>query len=118
MSDATLLAQEIQDLASVVGEVASAVKEAKTPAPTVNVNVPEAAPPTVNVNVPEAAPPTVNVNVPEAAPPVVNVAAPSVSVNPEILVPRAEPSAYTVRVTKRDSEGFISEFVITPARPG
>ena len=106
MSDATLVAQEIQDLASAVSEIAAAVKDTTAPAPT------------VNVNVPEAAPPTVNVNVPEAAPPVVNVAAPSVSVNPEILVPRAEPSAYTVRVTKRDSEGFISEFVIIPASTG
>ena len=118
MSDATLVAQEIQDLASAVSEIAAAVKDTTAPAPTIHVNVPEAAPPTVNVNVPEAAPPTVNVNVPEAAPPVVNVSAPSVSVNPEILVPRAEPSAYTVRVTKRDSEGFISEFVIIPASTG
>ena len=106
MSDATLVAQEIQDLASAVSEIAAAVKDTTAPAPT------------IHVNVPEAAPPTVNVNVPEAAPPVVNVSAPSVSVNPEILVPRAEPSAYTVRVTKRDSEGFISEFVIIPASTG
>ncbi len=115
MSDATLVAAEIQDLATSVGEVAAAVREQK-PAQ-VTVNVPDQPPPQVHVNVPEArevVPPVVNVNVPSQSPPVVNVAPAAVNVKPQISVLPSLPSAYEVTVTQRDSLGFIRKFTITP----
>jgi hypothetical protein len=108
VSDATLVAQEIQDLASAVSEVATAVRGQTL----VEVNVPEQPIPQVTVNVPEQTAPQVTVNVPQQTPPVINVAASEV--RPQIVVPKTLPSAYTVRVTQRDANGFISEFVIIP----
>ena len=64
--------------------------------------------PVVEVTVPV---PDVNVTVPV---PVVNVqqaAAPNV----EIYAPPATPVGYVVRITRRDPQGFIEEFTITPA---
>lgn len=115
MSDATLVAQEIQDLASAVGEVAQSLRAKADPV--IQVNVPEQAPPQVVVNVPEAAPvqpPQVVVNVPEQAAPVVNVAQPDIQLRPEVLLMPPLPTMYRVQITKRDANGFISEFIITP----
>lgn len=115
MSDASLIAGELQDLASAIENVAAAVKA--TP-PTVVER--EAAPPVVNidVHVPEQAAPSVNVevNVPEAppAPVEVQVAAPNVTVQPNIVLPATKPNAYEVRITERDADGFISAFTIRP----
>jgi hypothetical protein len=103
MSDATLLAGELADVAAAVGRVAEALAglrpqvDVAVPAPVVNV---EAAPaPQVTVE-----PAQVNVQAP-----VVNVAAPSVS----IAAPEAV--GYTVRITERDAAGLIRAFRITPA---
>lgn len=114
MSDASLIAGEIQDLATSIGEVVAAVRDKKPPH--VVVNVPEAPPAGVVVNVPEQAPPVVNVNVPEQAPPVVNVAAsaPVIEFKPQVTVPRSVPNAYDVRVTERDQYGYIVAFTIVP----
>jgi hypothetical protein len=118
VSDATLVAQEIQDLATSVGEVATALRERD---PQIQVNVPALAPPTVNVNVPEplpVEPPVVNVNVPQQAAPVVNVAPANVQVKPQITLLPALPTSYSVRITERDANGFISAFIITPESVG
>ncbi|HOW49370.1 MAG TPA: hypothetical protein PLB26_17150 [Rubrivivax sp.] len=121
MNEAALIATEIQDLASSVGDVASAI--AKHPPTQVTVNVPEQAAPQVNVNVPaqeparvdvKLPPPIVNVNVPEQQAPVVNVSPSPVSVSPQINVEAAEPQAYEVMVTERDRDGLIRRFVIQP----
>lgn len=115
MSEASLVAQEIQDLASAVGEVAQTLRD--QPKPVVNVSVPEQPAPIVNVNVPETppvAPPQVVVNVPEAPAPIVNVTSPAVQVSPEVMLIPPLPATYRVRITGRDENGFISEFVITP----
>lgn len=112
-NDAALIAAELQDLASSVDEVASALRERETsPSTSVVVNVPEQPAPQVVVNVPEQpAPqqqaPVVNVTVPV---PTVRVesATPSVNVLPQ------KPSAYEVRITERDASGFIKAFVILP----
>ena len=93
MNDAALIATEIQDLASSVGEVTSAIN--KRPPTQVTVNVPEQAPPTVEVN----------------------VQAPVVNLEPQVTVPAPEPRAYEVRITERDRQGLILSFVITP-QPG
>ena len=115
MSDATLVAAEIQDLATTVGEVAAAIKD--QPTPVVNVNVPVQVPPVVNVNVPEQVPPVVNVNVPEQMAPVVNVAAANPTVHvapPELVVMPSQPSSYEVEITERDEQGYIRRFIINP----
>ena len=109
MNEAALIATEIQDLASSVGDVASAIT--KRPAAQVTVNVPEQAAPQVNVQVPQQAAPTVDVTVPA---PVVNVSPSPVSVTPQINVEAAEPQAYEVTITERDREGLIRRFVIQP----
>lgn len=106
MSDASLVASEIQDLANAVGEVAAAVRKAQTPEVHVALQTPD-----LVVHVPPTPPAEVHVTVPV---PVVNVAAPEVTVESTVNVPRAAPTAYVVNVTKRDTNGFISEFLITP----
>lgn len=114
MSEATMVAAEIQDLATSVGEVAEAIRN--QPEPTVTVNVPEQPPPVVNVEVaPAALPaPIVNVNVPQQAAPVVNVEASEIQFNPTITLQMPPPNAYEARVTERDSRGLIVAFVLTP----
>lgn len=114
MSDATLLAGEIQDLASTVGEVADAIRG--RPEPQVNVSVPDQPAPVVNVTVSPAdqPAPVVNVSVPEQAPPVVNVTAAEVRFSPNVMVPPVVPNAYEVRITERDVYGYIVAFTITP----
>ena len=108
-----LLVREMQDLSTTLEGVAAVLREkpvspvtdVKQGETVVNVAVPEQPAPTVNVQVPEQPAPTVNVQVPKQPPPVVNVQ-------------RAEPVAYTVRITQRDANGFISEFVIMPLNAG
>lgn len=115
MSDVSVIAVELQDLAQSVDEVAAAIRAKAETA--VIVNVPEQPPANIAVNVPQAQAPTVIVNVPEQAPalaPTVNVAAPHVQVDPTLVVERATPTAYAVTITRRDDRGFISEFVIEP----
>jgi hypothetical protein len=108
---AVLVAREIQDLTTSVGEVADAIRKQESQ---FTVNVPEAPPPNVVVNVPEAAPPSVVVNVPEQQAPVVNVAAAEVAFSPKIVLPQSMPNSYEVEVTERDGNGYIRKFVITP----
>lgn len=110
-SDAAIVAGELQDLASVLGEVAQAVNAKDV---TVTVNVPELPPAQVTVNVPAQDPPQVIVNVPVAAPPVVNVAGSEVKVSPVFNVPKSVPNSYAVRITERDENGYILAFIITP----
>lgn len=114
MNEATVVAAEIQDLASAVGDVAEAVR--KQPASQVTVNVPEQPAPVVNVEVAAAVPPApvVQVNVPQQAAPVVNVAAPEVTLTPTITLQFPPPNAYRAQITERDSNGFIVAFVLTP----
>lgn len=117
MNDAALIATEIQDLASTVGEVAQAIN--KRPPPQVTVNVPEQAAPTVEVRLPVPVvnvEPQVTVNVPEQRPPAVevNVPSPVVHLEAPVYVPTPEPRAYEVRITERDRQGLILSFVITP----
>lgn len=129
MNDAALIASEIQDLASSVGDVAAAIKG--RPDTKVTVNVPEQAAPQITVQVPQQAAPTVEVNVPapvvnlepqvnvqlpkQAAPRVeVNVPAPIVNIESPVYIPAVEPRAYDVRVTERDRQGLIVSFVISP----
>jgi hypothetical protein len=114
MSDATLVAAEIQDLASTVGEVAAAIRS--RPEPVVTVNVPDQPAPVVNVHAAEQLAPQVTVNVPEQPAPVVNVApaAAAVTFSPQVNVPRTQPNAYDVRITERDREGYIVAFTIVP----
>jgi len=113
--DASLLAGEIQDLATTVDRVAEAIRT--RPEPRVEVNVPEGLAPTVNVTVPELRAPDIVVNVPEQRPPDVNVAAANVTFNPKISVQPAQPAlpvAYEVDITDRDDNGYILRFTITP----
>lgn len=110
-SEAAIVAREIQDLSTAVDGVSTAIREQQT---TVNVNVPEQQAPTINVAVPEQKAPVVNVNVPEQKTPVVNVEPSKVDVKPQINVLPSLPTPYRVRITRRDSNGFISEFVILP----
>jgi hypothetical protein len=129
MNEAALIATEIQDLASSVGDVASAIKG--RPETQVTVNVPEQAAPQINVQVPQQPAPTVEVNVPapvvnlepqvnvqlptQAAPRVdVNVPAPIVNIDSPVYVAAAEARSYDVRVTERDRQGLIVSFVISP----
>lgn len=109
MSDATLVAGEIQDLAQSVSEVAEAIKAKKEqqlhlelPAPVLNVVTPEQPAPIVNV--PQGPAPEVTVNV-DPTP---------VKVEAKIDVKRAEPVGYIVRITERDPSGYIAKFVIEP----
>jgi hypothetical protein len=44
----------------------------------------------------------------EASPP------PIINIEPVINIPAPEPRPYTARVTQRDANGFILEFVIVP----
>jgi len=106
VSDATLVAQEIQDLATAVGEVAEAVRRAQSPEIRVEMQTPA-----IEVTLPPIPPSQVSVTVPV---PVVNVAAPDVTVQSSVNVPATKPVAYVVNVTKRDVNGFISEFLISP----
>jgi len=108
---AVLVAREIQDLTTSVGEVADAIRKQESQ---FIVNVPEAPPASVIVNVPETAPPSVVVNVPEQKAPVVNVAAAEVAFNPKIMLPEHLPNSYEVEITDRDENGYIRKFVITP----
>jgi ATP phosphoribosyltransferase len=113
MSDATLVAAEIQDLATSVERVADAVRE-KAEASVV-VNVPEQPAPQVTVNVPEQPAPQVTVNVPESTAQVnVTVPVPSVRVDAPVNVLPSKASAYEVRITERDDRGFIQSFTIQP----
>ena len=123
MSDAALVAREIQDLATAVGDVAGAVRARPeavvnvpaAPAPTVTVNLPEQAPPVVNVTAPEAPAPVVNVQPASAEGRVENVVQPAaVSVEPQIFVEPPRPQSYVVEITERDPAGFIRQFVIAP----
>ncbi len=114
MSDATLIAKELQDLAVAVMQAAS-VLESRAAAQVV-VNVPESPVPVVHVAEREIPAPTVTVNVPET---VVNVrapdpVAPAVTVAPNIVIPAPEPATYVVTVTSRDQDGFIQEFIVRP----
>lgn len=109
MSEATLVAAEIQDLATTVGEVAAAIREKREQV--INVELPA---PTLQVTMPEQQPPVVNVSVPQQAAPTVEVSPTPVTVEAKVNVERAEPAAYVVRITERDASGFIQEFVITP----
>ena len=113
--DASLLAGEIQDLATTVDRVADAIRT--RPEPRVEVNVPEGLAPVVNVTVPEQRAPDVIVNVPEQRAPEVHVAAPNVAFNPAISVQPAQPAlpnAYEVEITDRDERGYIQRFTIVP----
>lgn len=110
MSDATIVAEQLQDVVLSLGGVASAIRDiASVPPPTVSVGAPnvtvEASPVVVNV---EAIMPSPTITI-EAA------SAPNVSVSPQINLPPNKPVAYSVRVTERDANGFIAAFVITPA---
>lgn len=117
MSDATIIASELQDLASAVDAVAAAVAAKAEQPVVVNVAPPELPAPVVNVDVgvpvQEITLPPMQVTVPV---PVVQVSAqsPDVVVQPIINVPKTLPNAYQVRITERDDNGLIAAFVIVP----
>lgn len=122
MSDSTLLAKEIQDVAQALSEIPAAVlqaaltvmerKAAEAPAPMMALQIPAPV-----FQVPAAQPPDVVVNVEQAPAPVVNVAGPSVSVAaPAVTVEALPPQSYSIRVTKRDKEGLIQEIVMYPVQ--
>jgi hypothetical protein len=110
----TLVASEIQDLASSVDKIADAISSREL---VVNVSVPEL----MNVNInPTVTPPNVNVeaavvNVPPTVvnvpTPIVNVAAPVVNVPASAV---ALPVAYRIEITERDAKGQIVAFVMVP----
>lgn len=97
-----------------IGDVADAIRNRVAAQPPI-VNIEAAAAPNVTV---EAPPPAI-INVEATMPmPVINVeaaAAPNVLFEPQINLPSSKPVAYSVRITERDANGFISAFVITPA---
>lgn len=98
MSDALLIAQELADISAGFQRVAEALAAVK---------------PVITVTVPEAQVPSVVVEAPSVS---VSVPVPSVSVGgPVVNVPPARPATYRVRVTARDMDGLISEFVLEPA---
>jgi len=109
MSDAALVAAELQDLATTVEQVAEAIREAgRRP---IDVQLPA---PVLNVTVPDQPAPVVNVSTPQAAPAQVTVQASPVNVQVPVNIERAEPLAYEVTITERDVNGMISRFVIFP----
>jgi hypothetical protein len=113
LSDATLIAGELQDLATSVDQLAVALRDRDAAAaPVVNVVAPETPAPVINVVVAEQTlpQPAVHVTVPV---PTVQVESPAPTVN---VLP-SKPNAYEVRITERDASGFILAFVITPV-PG
>ncbi len=114
MSDATIVAGQIQDVASSIDDVAAAIR--LIPSPQVVVHVPEQPPPAINVEVAASAPPNITFDVPTAPPPNVNVEAPVVNFNPEITLQSQPPVGYTVRVTERDAQGLILSFNIKPIK--
>jgi hypothetical protein len=110
----TLVASEIQDLASSVDKIADAISSREL---VVNVSVPEL----MNVNInPTVTPPNVNVEaaVVNVPPTVVNVPTPIVNVAaPVVNVPAAAaavPVAYRIEITERDAKGQIVAFVMVP----
>jgi len=119
MNDAALVAREIQDLATAVGDVAGAVRDRQP----VEINVPAPLAPEIIINVPAAVPPLVEVNLPapvvniepQSAPKIeVNLPAPVVNIDSQVNVPPAPPSAYEVRIIERDLQGNILSFLISP----
>lgn len=93
MSDATLVAGELADIVAGFDRLTLAIAQLR---------------PTVNVAASEV--PAVTV-----AAPVINVAPAEVNVAPAIVnVPLPRPVAYRVRVTSRDLDGLIAEFVLEP----
>lgn len=112
MKSGLVLAREMQDLSVTVESVAEAIREGATTPRTVEI---KQEPPIVNVQAPTIEVPVV-VQVPEQPAPQVTVVAEARP--PVVNVERAEPAAYTVRITERDANGFISEFVIMPMNLG
>jgi hypothetical protein len=110
-SPASVVAQEIQDLTTTVEKIADAIRAQES---VINVNVPDQLAPIVNVTVPDQQAPQITVNVPEQSAPVVNVAPAAVSIRPVVNVAPNLPNSYEVVITERDSNGYISKFVINP----
>ena len=93
MSDAVMIAGELADIAAGFDRLAVALAQLQ---------------PTINV-----APTSPSAVMVEA--PVVNVAPAEVNVAPAIVnVPLPRPVAYRVRITDRDLDGLIAEFVLEP----
>jgi len=112
MSDATIIANQLQDIVSSLDDVAVALRAVQ---PTVTIDVPEQAAPNITM---EAQIPATVVNIePVVVPaPVVNV--PQIAVPPPVIkfvpAPAAPPAIYNVRITERDENGYIAAFTITP----
>src|SRR3990172_5533484 len=110
MSDAALIAGQLQDVVTSIDDVAVAIRDRETSI--INIDVPSQLPPVINIEVPRQLPPNITVtqNPPEA--PVINVSPAIVNLSPIIDVHSAPPVAYNVRITSRTKDGYISSFTI------
>lgn len=125
MKDATVIAREIQDMATAMsesmanfGEVVKGAAVAATAQPR-NSEAPllrlEAPAPVINLPPPQI---DVQINVPEQPAPTVNIAPAAVTVHSPVSVqiPAVDPVAYQVEVTERDKDGMIKTFLVMPVR--